>query len=196
MNEFLGAQQCWLRPLAREDLPQVADWSHDREVTRHLYRGTFPTYAEDADRAYDAMVKASNEYELAVMWRPENRFVGVAGLHTINWIARSAEFRILLGDRDSWGHGIGTEVAQLLTAWGIEILNLRRIWLGVNAANVGAHRSYEKAGFVHEGILRQEVFRNGEYHDVVRMSLLGDEYYELKKTWAISKHLERQFPRP
>ena len=56
------------------------------------------------------------------------------------------------------------------------LLSNNRIWLGVNAANERAVRAYEKAGFVKEGLLRQEQFRNGRYDDVVRMAVLRDEY--------------------
>lgn len=197
MNAFLAGELCWLRPLTRDDASTIADWSHDREVTRHLVRGTFPTYPEQAIAAYDAMVEQPTEIELAIMSTtisPE-KMIGVTGLHSLNWIARSAEFRVLIGDKLSWGQGVGTEVVQLMVAYGFELLNLHKVWLGVSDSNVAARRSYEKAGFVFEGTLRDEVFRNGRYHDVSRMSMLLEEYRKAKPTWSIAPHLERQFPR-
>jgi RimJ/RimL family protein N-acetyltransferase len=89
---------------------------------------------------------------------------------------RNASFRVFIGDKLSWDRGIGTDCARLMLRYGFEKLNLNRIWLGVNAANERAVRAYEKAGFVREGLLRQEQFRNARYYDVVRMAVLREEY--------------------
>lgn len=55
-------------------------------------------------------------------------------------------------------------------------MNLEKVWLGVNAANMAALSCYKKAGFQEEGILRKEVFRNNKYYDIIRMSILREEY--------------------
>jgi RimJ/RimL family protein N-acetyltransferase len=59
---------------------------------------------------------------------------------------------------------------------GFDTLNLNRIALRVFKNNPRAIRSYEKAGFVHEGRLRQEHYQNGEYVDVFIMSILRTEW--------------------
>ncbi len=172
----------------------IAAWCHDRAVTEHLLRGTFPLYEPLALRDFRAMAESEHDVELAVMALEPETFVGVAGLHSIHWIARSAEFRILLGERAFWGRGIGTEVAQLVSAYGFELLNLHKVWLGVNDDNLGARRSYDKAGFTAEGVLRDEVFRNGTYHHVTRMSMLEHEYRRQRSSWPIAALLDDQFP--
>ena len=72
---------------------------------------------------------------------------------------------LFIGDKSCWNKGYGTEVMRLLLRSGFETLNLNRIFLRVDEANKGGIRAYEKAGFVHEGRLRQAVFRDGEYRD-------------------------------
>lgn len=57
-------------------------------------------------------------------------------------------------------------------------LGLNRIDLNVLKSNSAAIGLYEKCGFIVEGLLRKSVFKNGEYHDQLVMSLLCDEYYE------------------
>ena len=61
------------------------------------------------------------------------------------------------------------------------MLNLNNITLGVLAFNKHAIRAYEKAGFVHEGRMRQAVFKHGSYNDVLFMSVLRDEWNARKK---------------
>jgi len=191
---FITGHRIYLRGLTRTDLPALLTWTSDREVTHYLYRGTFPAHLEALERAYEMMVNSSVEEEVAVCSRKEEVLIGIGGLHGINPIARSAELRILIGEKRWWNQGCGTEVTQLLLAWAFEVLNLHKVWLGVNAAQSNAVRVYEKVGFVREGILRDEVWRNGRYYDAVRMSLLATEYHAQREQWACAAELATQFP--
>ena len=64
--------------------------------------------------------------------------------------------------------------------YGFDKLNLNKIWLGVNSENKAAVKSYKAAGFVEEGVLRQEIYRNGRYYDATRMSILREEFHAKK----------------
>ncbi|MCC6644967.1 MAG: GNAT family N-acetyltransferase [Polyangiaceae bacterium] len=193
---FLQGERLTLRVLDRAAfIDKNPAWTSDREVVRHLSRGTWPVTRDDAAREHDARLGARGDIELGVHDRDGGGFVGVTGLHSHNTVARSCEFRILIGERAAWNKGLGTEACQLMTAYAFELLNMNRVWLGVNADNEGARRSYVKSGFVEEGRLREEVYRNGAYHDVVRMSVLRREYEALRTGWALWPWIERQFPR-
>jgi RimJ/RimL family protein N-acetyltransferase len=64
----------------------------------------------------------------------------------------------------------------LLLRHGFGTLNLNRVYLRVYADNQYAIRTYEKVGFVHEGRLRQAVYKYGKYSDVLMMSVLREEW--------------------
>jgi RimJ/RimL family protein N-acetyltransferase len=51
-----------------------------------------------------------------------------------------------------------------------------RLWLDVFDTNTRARRVYEAYGFREEGVMREAVLRDGEYHTLVLMSLLDREY--------------------
>jgi diamine N-acetyltransferase len=53
-----------------------------------------------------------------------------------------------------------------------------RLWLDVFDHNVRAQRAYAAAGFRHEGMLREAVYRDGGYHSLMLMSILDREYRE------------------
>jgi diamine N-acetyltransferase len=93
----------------------------------------------------------------------------------INWRIHSAEVGIFIGDKTEWNKGYGTEVMRLLLQHGFENLNLNRIFLRVDEHNLGGIRCYEKAGFIHEGRLRQANFHEGKYYDHLIMSVLRSE---------------------
>jgi RimJ/RimL family protein N-acetyltransferase len=85
-------------------------------------------------------------------------------------------FGIFIGDKSFWNSGCGTEATRLTRKHGFETLNLNRIYLYVFETNLGAVRVYEKAGLVHEGKLRQSIYRNGRYIDAFLMSILRSEW--------------------
>ena len=87
----------------------------------------------------------------------------------------SAEYGIFIGEEDYLGRGFGTETARLFTRFGLDVLKLHRISLRVLGGNEIARRSYEKAGFITEGIFRHMVKLDEEYRDVIFMAILSEE---------------------
>ena len=177
---FLAGSRVHLRSLERGDFPAMADWLNDDEVTRLLFMGLWPSNVELLAAQWERDRQSPEEVTFAVCDARTGTFVGTTGLYRIQWVMRTAEFRIFLGDKTVWNRGIGTECAALMAGYGFEKLNLNKVWLGVNCENLGGVRAYEKAGFVHEGILRQEQYRNFRYYDAIRMSMLRCEYEKLR----------------
>ncbi len=67
----------------------------------------------------------------------------------------------------------GTEAARLAVDYGLHTLNLHRIELEVYDFNPRARHVYEKIGFVVEGVRRDALLWDGEYHDAILMSILN-----------------------
>jgi len=62
---------------------------------------------------------------------------------------------------------------------GFDKMNLHRLWLHVHDYNQRAIASYEKCGFKREGVLREDHFARGEYHDTIVMGILESEYHAI-----------------
>lgn len=164
------ATEVFLRPLKPNDLPEVIDWAHDAEVTRYMLLGSLPLHII-------ALEKELYENIIFAIWYGNSQgiaHIGNVGLYNVNWVARSAELRIIIGYTDLWGKGIGFEATRKCCDYAFKGLRLNKVWLG--SSNPNAVRMFAKAGFIHEGVSRQEVYRDGKYQDAVRMSILRDEY--------------------
>ena len=70
------------------------------------------------------------------------------------------------------GRGAGTAAQQQLVEYLFATKPVHRIWAGTEVDNVAEQRALEKCGFQREGILRQNVFRGGEWRDSVIYGLL------------------------
>ena len=193
-SSFLEAKNLRLCTLTKEDFGEkMQTWINDKEVTQFLFRGILPAHPEALNAEYEQSKNQNSDIQLAIVDAKSGAYLGIVGLHTINWFSRHTEFRILIGDKSYWGKGYGAEACQLIVSYAFEALNMNKVWLGVNADNKRAHDSYLKCGFKTEGILRQELYRNNKYYDVVRMSLLKVEYLKIKKDWSVYKWIKKNY---
>lgn len=177
-HPYLTGEKVYLRGIEREDLKgDYFQWPNDWEVTKFMFRGDRPSRMEILEDYYNHVIRSPTDIELIIVDKKSDKPIGVAGLHNINWIGRTAEYRIMIGDKSFWSKGYGTEVANLMLFYAFDRLNINRVWLGVNAEQKGGIQSYKNSGFKEEGVLRQEQYRNGRYYDIVRMSILREEYY-------------------
>ncbi len=106
----------------------------------------------------------------------EGVMIGSIGLFKRNHRQQSNEFGISIYDPAYIGKGYGTDAIQVLLRWAFRILNIRRIWLTVTAHNQRAIAAYKKCGFVVEGTLREHIFENGQFVDLIHMGLLRSEW--------------------
>jgi RimJ/RimL family protein N-acetyltransferase len=169
-----------LRAPERSDIPRFVAWLNDPEVRAGLLV-SLPLSTADEEGWFEAMLKRPlEEHPMTIEARQGDDWlpVGNCGFHNIDWRCRSAEVGIFIGEKSLWNRGYGTEVMRLLLKHGFNTLNLNRIALDVYESNPRAIRSYEKAGFVHEGRRRQAMFKDGWYVDILQMSVLHSEWQE------------------
>jgi len=102
--------------------------------------------------------------------------IGFVELFIPTWIHGDAWVGIGIGDRHYWGKGYGTDAMRLILRYAFQELNLNRVSLDVFSYNPRAIRSYEKAGFKHEGRQRNTLLREGSRADFLLMGILREEW--------------------
>ncbi|MBI3334269.1 GNAT family N-acetyltransferase [Candidatus Pacearchaeota archaeon] len=109
-------------------------------------------------------------------------YIGNAGIHEIYWPARNARLSLIIGSKEQQGRGYGQAALRAIVRIGFDDLNLHKLWLKVFSTNKRGLYMYDKHGFIREGTMRQEYYHRGEFHDMIRMSLLQEEYRSLQET--------------
>ncbi|GAH98179.1 unnamed protein product, partial [marine sediment metagenome] len=99
------------------------------------------------------------------------RPIGSIGFNHINWVSRNANIFLTIGEPEYWGKGIAGEASRLMINYGFTELNLHKIFAGVFTPNTRSLRAAEKLGFEKEGVLKEEMYVDGEYHDVHKFAL-------------------------
>jgi diamine N-acetyltransferase len=177
---FLVGKRVYLRPLEREDLAAIRRWANDPEV-RGLTGEATPMSEAGADEFLERVRHESDRVWFIVALRENDRPIGEAGLLRMFHPWRNTDLTLILGERDAWGQGYGTEAIVLLLDYAFGYLGFHRVSVGVVGFNERAIHFYEKVGFKKEGIEREGYYYNHRYHDFVMMSLLEDEFRQLHK---------------
>lgn len=162
-----------LRELSKEDLPKINQWRNDKELI-DLLGNNFHYIGAAVDEQWynDYLKNRGTNVRLAIIDESNQRFIGTTQLTGIHSINRSAEFSIMIGDRQYWSKGAGLFATKAIVGHGFQALNLNRIHLTVLEYNQRAIQLYLKAGFKQEGILREAIFKNGTFQNLIAMSLL------------------------
>lgn len=174
----IHGERVTLREYRMEDLPCIRQWVNDEEITWGLSSiFTFPHTLHDSESFLRMLVEGKSDIKGFVIAEKDSLdYIGQIDLIKIDWINRSAALGIVIGRKDMLGQGYGREAIGLLKQFVFERLNLNRLELDVYGYNERAYRCYTSCGFKEEGRLRQKIYKNGKYHDLIKMSVLAEEY--------------------
>ena len=157
-------------------LPTYQRWINDLAVSRTLAIGLRPSTLEDEQAWYDAVTRLPNAAVFLIYERATTRPIGVTELRDVDHQHGTAEFAIMIGERDCWGHGYGTEVARLMLDYAFTALGLHNVQLRAYAFNQRGLGAYRRAGFKEFG-RRREARRLGSRRcDIVHMDCLASEF--------------------
>ena len=157
-------------------------WSRDSEYWRLQAGDAYRPYSAQASKQlFEKFVKEndSTSFPFIIRTIEEDRMIGEIGLDGILWNHGDCFVGIGIGEREFWGKGYGTDAMNIILRYAFTELNLWRVSLNVFEYNPRAIRSYEKAGFTHEGRVRAALNRAGRRWDVVYMGITRQEWQSL-----------------
>lgn len=171
-----------LRAIEREDIPTFVKWFNDPEV-RHYLEMYLPMSKAAEEEWFEAHLKDDSSRIFAIETE-EGVHIGNVGLHQLDWKNRNAFLGIVIGEKEYWGRGYGSDAIIALLDFAFNEMNLHRVHLSTYDFNQRAIRCYEKCGFRHEGRAREAHFTDGRYHDSLLMAILRKELVseDLSKT--------------
>lgn len=169
-----------LRAYRKEDIPQALEYINDPEVKRNLVIGVpFPLRLEDEEKFFENISAAKDTYSFAIETLDGSNYIGGCGMNQVDWKNRYAVVGIFIGDEQYRGKGYGSDAMRILLRFIFDEMNMNRVKLFVFSFNQRAIKSYLKCGFKQEGTQRQEMFRDGQYHDTIVMGILRSEWEKL-----------------
>lgn len=174
----MRGEKVGLGPLTRAVVPLVSKWENDFAVDVWSGDAFEPRTLEQAEADYERHAKGEPRgsfgfviYELTTM-----RLIGMSDIRHIDYVRRTAEMGIAIGEPDCWGKGYGTEAVILMLDFAFNGLNLHNMMLDTSSYNERALGAYRRAGFREIGRRREAKRIAGHVYDEVFMDCLATEF--------------------
>ena len=159
--------------MTEEDTDLIVKWRNEDFVRKNfIYQKPFTR--EGHLNWIRTMVDTGKVIQFIICTK-EDEPVGSVYLRDIDRTHRKAEYGIFIGEKDALSKGYGTEAAKLMLRYSFEELRLHKLMLRVLAGNDRAKKSYENAGFVQEAFLKDDVYLEDGYRDVILMAAINPE---------------------
>lgn len=182
-DAFLVGQRLVLRPIRGMDVKYFVKWMNNPGTRKYLLRRFPLTIQQEKEWVEKKSQLSGHPVEIVFVIEIRghvdgNKPIGVIGLHNINWIDRNAITSTVVGAENFRNRGYGTEAKLLLLKYAFDTLGLHKISSRAYAKNVTSRKYSEKCGYIEEAVLKEEMFRNGTFEDVVVLACF-------RETWLL-----------
>jgi diamine N-acetyltransferase len=185
-NPFLIGEKIYFRPIETENAKFLSKGENNPIVRESLFLA-LPVSLTNEQEKIEQYIKSKDAIVLIIVEKETNQPVGQTAFFRIDYISRAAIFYLAILDPAYWSKGFGSEATKLMVDYAFKMLNLNRIQLHVCAENIAAIKIYERVGFIKEGVLRQAMFRNGNYVDFWVMGILKNDWLKGKNPQRIDE---------
>jgi len=169
---MLTGKNVTLRPIQLEDAPGTLKLRYDMEANKAMMGYPFPVNIENEKNWINNLYPQGERKTifLAIEENKTKKFVGYLSVKNINYINAAADFGIILA-KESRGKGYAKEAMRLFFNYLYQEIHLRKLTLYVLEENTPAINIYKKVGFIREGLLKDHVWQDGQYKNLMVMSL-------------------------
>ena len=159
--------------------PSPPHWYFDPEVTKFNSWGTFTLSPETETQALKEAISGRKMIMWKIYYREDKdifTWIGNVSIQSLDWVNSSAEFAILIGEKDYWGKGVASSALFLCMEHVFSKLGLHRFWSGTSEFNKGMQKVFSKFQWSKEGIFRQAKRIYGFYTDIYEYAFMKNEY--------------------
>ena len=172
----IDSARLYLRPLTLDDCtPAYLGWLQDPEVYRFLETRHTPQTIETI-RAFVASRNAkADEHLFGIFLKNSDVHIGNIKIGPIGQVHPIADVTLLLGARNCWGRGFGSEAILAASRYAMRDLGMRKLTASMYAPNQGSYKAFLKAGFQHEGLRRRHMLLEGHMCDLLEVGMTEED---------------------
>lgn len=166
-----------LRELKPDDRNQLLAWRNLPEVSRYMYTDHIIT-AEEHDKWFEGVFTSDKKRYWIIQLDSED--VGLVSITDIDRLNRSCFWAFYLASPSVRGRGVGSFVEYSIITYVLDELGLNKLCCEVLTFNnvvIDMHKSF---GFKQEGLFREQIFKQGQFYDVMRLALLKSEWQSIR----------------
>ena len=161
------------QPTVADTEDVILQMNSTSEISENTLTLPFPYHKQHADYWFqmaEFSFKKKEAFIFGIREKENLKLIGAIGLH-LDIENHKAEVGYWLG-KSFWNKGYVSEALQKVLKFGFEELNLNKIYASHFLHNPASGKVLEKNGFVYEGTLYQEIFKNNQFLDIKRYGFL------------------------
>lgn len=173
----IDGDNIYLSPINIEDAEMYVNWLCNPNISDKLH-STKKVFNIVNEKEFLNKRLLDGDYIFSIIKKSDDKIIGNIGISCIDNIDRVGTLGIFIGDEDNQKKGYGSDALRAILNYGFGVLNLNNIDLKVFDFNENAIKCYKKVGFKEYGRRHQAYYLNNEYHDVISMEILKDDFYK------------------
>lgn len=167
-------------PVLEEHLPLMVKWRNNQNVSGMLFdRGKF-TLAKQKTW-FEKTQKDKTRRQFIIVENKTEKPIGAINLMNIDVHNLHCDWGYYIGETEYRMGGYAVEAEYLILKYAFDKLKMNKVYCQTFSYNAKVISNHEKFGFKHDGILREHYKENGNYSDVVLMSILKSEFKKSSK---------------
>ena len=172
MVRLLQGERLRLRKMTLADTEKIISWRNQSFVRKNfIYQKSFTV--EGHQRWVHDMIETGKAVQFIMVRTDNDRDIGSVYFRDIDNVHHKAEYGMFIGDKSSLRKGYGTEACKMACRYGFANHGWHKTFSRFIATNIPSIRSCQKAGFLMEAFLKDDVFIGEKYCDIVLMAILN-----------------------
>ena len=164
-NELIG-EHIYLRPITYADTDLIIKWRNSDSVRKYfIYREPFTK--EGHENWMKNQIETKKAFQFIVCDNESGRPIGCTYLRDYDKIHNKAEYGVFIGEEGMRGKGLGKEMLNLTMSFAFCSLGLHKVYARALSDNAASINCFLACGFEKEAYLKDEVYLDGKYNDIV-----------------------------
>lgn len=169
-HNLLG-EKIYFRKMTEDDVKEIHSYASDKIVNKYIGWPLTTTIQETKEYISEMLSREEKDTFLytSILTKDTHKVVGTAMVFSFNKEAKHCEIGYVF-NRDYWGNGYGTEAIKLMDEYVFDALDSNKSYASVISGNIGSCKVLEKNGYSIEARLKEHIFIDGKYHDLLKYS--------------------------
>lgn len=164
-----------LRAIEQEDNSMLLELINDPDTEKMIGGKSWPVSFDSQMNWYNKLENNSTVMRCIIADKKDNSPLGTIIISDIDYPNGNGHIHIKMAKNNVRGKGYGTDAINTIVKYAFSELRLHCIFANIISYNIASIKLFEKCGFQKEGILRDRIYKNGQYNDVFVYSKLSGE---------------------
>ena len=169
---IIHGEKIVLRAVEEADNTMLLSLINDPDTEMMLGGSSWPVSESEQLKWFEHQERNRDVLRCIVALKEDGRAIGTIILSEIDQKNATGHIHIKMSKDGGRGKGYGTDAVNTMVQYAFEELRLNCIYANILSYNEASIRLFERCGFKRDGILRQRVFKKGQFYDLFYYSRL------------------------